>query len=79
MVGITAEQAQEHLQQYLDAEKAVLKGQTVEMDSGGIRRRLTLANLGEIQRGIELWQRRVDEATAQAVSRRRSVTMSPNW
>lgn len=79
-MAITLEQAQAQLQRYIDAETAVLAGQRYEIEAGnGGRRSLTLANLGEIQRGIEIWSARVENATAASTGRRRSVTMAPNW
>jgi hypothetical protein len=54
--------AQTMLQKYLDAEAAVLDGQEVRFQD----RILTMANLGEIQRGREQWQRTVNAELAQA-------------
>lgn len=51
MSAITLEQAEAQLQDYLNAEVKVLSGLVVEMNG----RRLTLANLAEIQLGIENW------------------------
>jgi Family of unknown function (DUF6148) len=54
MAGITAVQAQAQLDLYLAAEAAVLTGQSYEIAG----RKLTRANLGEIQSGIKLWNTR---------------------
>lgn len=54
MAGITAAQAQAQLDLYLAAEAAVLTGQSYEIAG----RKLTRANLGEIQAGIKLWNTR---------------------
>lgn len=55
MAGLTIEQSQERLQLYLDAEAAVLQNQAYEIAG----RRLTRANLAEIQAGITLWNNRI--------------------
>lgn len=60
-MAITLEQAQARLQAYLDAEEAVLTGQSYRMDMGGSSRQLTRADLSSIQKGIELWQARVNQ------------------
>ena len=73
MPAITLTQAQTRLQQYLDAEAAVLTGQRYEI--GG--RMLQRADLGEIRKGIEHWERKVNELTQAASGRRRSVTLRP--
>lgn len=54
MGGITKEQAETQLTAYLAAETAVLGGQSYEMNG----RRLTRANLTEIQSGIKVWNQR---------------------
>ena len=54
MAGITLEQAETRLQEYLDAEAAVLKKQEYNI----LGRRMTMANLAEIQQGIEIWDAR---------------------
>jgi hypothetical protein len=54
MAGITLEQAEERLQEYLDAESAVLTNQEYQING----RRLTRANLAEIQQGITSWDQR---------------------
>jgi hypothetical protein len=59
MAGITLEQAEAKLQEYLDAESAILTGQ--EYQIGG--RRLTRANLAEVRSGIDVWDARVKRLT----------------
>jgi hypothetical protein len=54
MAGITLAQAEARLQEYLDAESAVLTKQEYQING----RRLTLANLEEIQKGIDQWDKR---------------------
>ena len=54
MAGITQEQADAQLASYLAAESAVLAGQSYELNG----RKLTRANLAEIQSGIAIWDRR---------------------
>lgn len=77
MAGITLEQAQARLQEYLDAETAVLAGQAWAL--GG--QQLTRANLADIQAGIKVWDERCKAlAAAPAVGGRgRSVTVAPRW
>jgi len=75
MSAISLDIAQARLTAYLDAEAAVLAGQTVEFQG----RKLTLANLAEIQRGIDIWTQRVNLATQAAVGKTRSVTVSPRF
>ena len=53
MAGITAEQAQTRLDEYMAAESAVLAGQSYSI--GG--RSVTKANLKEIRDGISYWTR----------------------
>lgn len=60
MAGLTLEIAEARLTEYLNAEAAVLENQAVEIDSGGIRKKLTRADLPAIQAGIKLWQERCD-------------------
>jgi orotidine-5'-phosphate decarboxylase len=54
MPGITAAQADAQLALYLAAEAAVLTGQSYEIAG----RKLTRANLAEIQAGVKLWNMR---------------------
>lgn len=54
MAGITAAQAQAQLDLYLAAETAVLASQSYEIAG----RKLTRANLQEIQAGVKLWNQR---------------------
>ncbi len=75
MAGITLEQAQAQLDKYLTAETKVLSGQAYELAG----RSLTRANLKEITKGIEIWDRRVKELSASASGRGRSRIISPNW
>lgn len=75
MIAISLEAAQARLTAYLDAEAAVLAGQTVEFQG----RKLTLANLAEIQSGIDIWTQRVNLATQAAAGKTRSVTVSPRF
>lgn len=55
MPPITLAQAQAQLQNYIDAEEAVLTGQAYEISG----RKMTRADLGAIQEGIALWNQRV--------------------
>lgn len=59
MAAFTLAQAQARLAAYLDAEEAVLTGQSYRLDTGGSSRQLTRADLASIQKGISLWEGRV--------------------
>ena len=74
MAGITLAQAEARLAEYLAAEVKVLAGQAVSIDGTT----LTRANLDLIQRGINIWNSRVQTLSASA-SRGRAVTVSPSW
>ena len=73
MAGITLAQAETQLAAYLAAETAELSGQAYEIAG----RRLTRANLAEIQRGIELWNGRATTLGQQAAGRSRARTIVP--
>jgi HJR/Mrr/RecB family endonuclease len=73
MAGITLEQAEAQLALYLAAEAAVLTKQSYTI--GG--RQLTLANLAEIQKGIELWNARASTLGSAAEGRGRLRTIIP--
>lgn len=73
MAGITLQQAQAQLDSYLLAETTVLSGQSYEIAG----RKLTRANLGDIQAGIALWNGRVGELSRRAAGRGRSRTVVP--
>jgi hypothetical protein len=66
MAGITQEIAEARLNDYLNAEAAVLDGQAIEVDTGAGRRRFTLADLDAIQAGIRVWEARVQRLTRAA-------------
>ncbi len=55
MAGLTLEQAQAKLDEYLAAETKVLAGQMVEIDGT----KLTRADLEMIQKGTAIWNQRV--------------------
>lgn len=71
MAGITQQQAQTQLDAYLAAETAVLSGQSYEIAG----RKLTRANLADIQSGIKLWNSRVIALAGTARGRTRSRTI----
>lgn len=64
MAGITLEQASAQLTRYLDAETAVLSGQAYSIAG----RSLTRADLQFIQKGIELWNSRVQKLSRGGLS-----------
>lgn len=73
MAGISLLQAQTQLDSYLAAEAAVLTGQSYEING----RKLTRADLADLQAGITLWNRRVGELSNRALGRGRSRTLVP--
>lgn len=73
MAGITLAQAEARLQEYLNAEAAVLLGQATEVEG----RKLTRADLDAIQNGIKLWDARCK--TLGATGRGRTATIAPKW
>lgn len=79
MAGITLEQAETRLNEYLAAEAAVLSGQAYELGGRMLRR----ADLEFIQIGIQTWDTRVKELAAAAESStgrtRRSIIPRPGW
>jgi len=75
MAGITLAQATAQLQKYLDAETAVLAGQSYEI--GG--RKLTRADLEFIQKGTEIWNQRVITLTNQQNGVSRAVVPTVGW
>lgn len=76
MAGITLAQAEAKLQEYLDAETAVLGGQSVRHESG---RMLTLADMAEIRAGVDAWDARVKSLARTAAGTRRSASITPGW
>jgi predicted secreted protein len=75
MAGITLEQAEAKLTAYLSAETKVLAGQKVEIDGEA----LTRADLDVIQRGIDTWNKRVQNLTAASGGRGRARSVTPGW
>jgi hypothetical protein len=73
MAGITLAQAEARLQEYLNAEAAVLSKQSYTIAG----RTLSRANLKEIQTGIEIWDRRAKELGSAAAGRGRVVVARP--
>jgi hypothetical protein len=73
MAGITLAQAEEKLQEYLAAETAVLSGQAYEIAGRSLRR----ADLEMIQKGIDSWNKRVQDLGGQASGRGRVINMCP--
>lgn len=71
MAGITLAQAESQLAAYLDAEAAVLTGQSYEIAG----RKLTRADLDSIHNGIEIWNARVITLSNQAQGRSRARTV----
>lgn len=74
MPGITLDLAQAQLELYMKAEAAVLSGQSYEIHG----RKLTRANLGDIQRGIATWNDRI-LGVAKPAPTNRSRVIVPGW
>ena len=70
MAGITLTQAQTQLDAYLAAETAVLTGQKYEIAGRVLER----ADLAAIQKGIDLWNARVQALSAKASGRPRVIS-----
>jgi hypothetical protein len=62
MAGITLVQAEAKLAEYLAAETAVLAGQDVTIDGT----RFTRADLAAVQKGVEIWNIRVNRLSRAA-------------
>ena len=75
MAGITLAIATARLNDYLDAEVKVLGGQEKKMGDRMLKR----ADLAEIQAGIQIWDRRVQELSSRANGRGRGFTPRPNF
>ncbi len=60
MAGLDLATCEAKLNEYLAAETAVLAGQSYDIDGDS----LTLADLGKIQAGIEIWNSRVVQRSA---------------
>jgi len=71
MAGITLEQAEARLQQYLDAEAKALAKQSYTIDG----RSLSYADLGEIREGIKTWDERCKTLEASSSGRSRARTV----
>lgn len=71
MAGITLDQAQAKLDEYLAAETKVLAGQAYTI--GG--RSMTRADLGEIRAGVDVWNTRVINLSRIASGRSRARTI----
>lgn len=75
MPGITLAIAQARLTEYLNAEAAVLTGQSYQIAG----RALTRADLEDIQKGIEIWDQRVGALELSASRGSRAVVPRPNF
>lgn len=75
MAGITLAQAQARLQEYLDAEAAVLRGQRYEIAG----RMLSRADLSAIQQGVKIWDDRVTDLQRKSSGRGRVSVPRPGF
>lgn len=73
MAGITLQQAQAQLDLYIAAEAKVLANQSYEIAG----RKLTRANLQEIQQGVATWDARVKNLSriSSGIRRTRTIVM----
>jgi len=71
-MSITLVKAQEMLDTYVEAEIAVLGGQSFKQTTGNSDREWTLADIKDIQKGREYWEKRVNQLTAGRSSKRKS-------
>ena len=74
MAGVTLDQAETQLADYLAAEQAVLSNQAYTIAG----RSMTRANLKDIRDGIDYWDAKVKALNARASGRSRAVTVSPS-
>lgn len=77
MAGITLEIAQQQLEKYLAAEAACTLKQSYTIDG----RTMTFADLAQIQAGVALWDKRVQQLTLKAAGGRagRVARIIPNF
>lgn len=75
MAGINLATAQARLDAYLAAEAAVLSGQRYEING----RVLWRADLAEIQKGIEIWNMRVQQLSRRAGGRAKAIVPRPSF
>lgn len=75
MAGITLEQAEAKLAEYLAAETKVLKGQRVEVDGVLLAR----PDLHIIHAGVDTWDNRVKQLAGKSSGRGRARTVKPGW
>ena len=77
MAGITLEQAEARLAEYLAAESAVLSAQDWSLNG----KRVTRADLAAIQAGIKTWDERAKAlgASASGGGSGRMRVVAPNW
>jgi hypothetical protein len=73
MAGITLEQAIAQLQVWLAASTAIAAKQSYEIDTGGTRRKLTLADAQQVRENIAYWQNMVTQLTPAAAGGRRRI------
>lgn len=71
MAGITLLQAEAKLTEYLTAETAVLAGQDITIDGT----RFTRADLAAVQKGIEIWNGRVNRLTSGGIKVREVIPL----
>ena len=67
MAGITLEQAEAKLQKWLDADDAVVSGQSYSISG----RHLTRADSAEIRKNILFWEKRVKRLSGGGISVKR--------
>lgn len=73
MAYITKKIAKERLQMYLDAEEAILTGQSYKIGSRELKR----ADLAEVTKGIKFWGGKVDQLESGRTTRNRVTRATP--
>lgn len=73
MAGITLEQAEAQLANWIAASTAVAGKQSYEIDTGNGRRSLTYVNAEHIDRMITFWDTKVKQLTSAAAGGRRRI------
>jgi len=74
---MTLDQLKARLQAYLDAEAKILEAQEYTMGQGSTARRLTRANLGEVQQTIARLRAEIVALEPTPAQRRRIVYLRP--
>jgi hypothetical protein len=75
MAGLTLDQAEAKLAEWMAADTELQNGQTVKFGE----RFLTRADAAEVRQNIDYWQQKCQALTAASSGLGRSRTVTPNW